>query len=133
LPLLAIHFGKPEVGPVSGAHRIVRFPLVARVVQSQNTTTRTEHESHGAIKVIASTSLTDSWQLSDESLGRALFRFARDHAETLARHQGRHMGGDHEYVVSPHEYSGPPPTTEQSPESTVVHIELDNPLRHLAP
>ena len=102
-------------------------------MQVETTTTRTSPDAHGAIKIFASRAVTDPWSLSEESLVRALFRFARDHAETLARHQGNHMGGDHEYVVSPHEYTGPPPHTETGPESTILQVELDNPIRHLAP
>ena len=38
------------------------------------------------------------------------------------------------YVVSPHEYSGPPPPlTDEPPESTILQVELDNPIRHMAP
>src|SRR5204863_10000245 len=103
MPLLAIHFREPDAPFASDGHRVVRDPFVARVIQSQNTTS-SAHEAHGAIKVFALRTVTDPWSLSEESLVRALFRFARDHAETLARHQGKHMGGDHEFVVSPHEY-----------------------------
>jgi hypothetical protein len=133
MPLLAIHFGEPEAPSASDAHRVVRYPFVARVIQSQNTTSKSAHEAHGAIKVFALKTVTDPWSLSEASLVRALFRFARDHAETLARHQGSHMGGDHEFVLSPHEYSGPPPHTDEPPESTILQVELDNPIRHLAP
>ncbi len=133
MPLLAIHFTTPESDAASGDHRIFRYPFVARVVQAPTTTSKSGHEAHGAIKVYALKAVTDPWSLSEESLVRALFRFARDHAETLARHQGKHMGGEHEYVVSPHEYVGPPPQTEDPPESTVLQVELDNPIRHLAP
>ena len=134
MPLLAIHFREAETPLLSDDHRVFRYPFVARVVQSSDTTSRADHEAHGAIKVFAMRSVTDPWSLSDTSLVRALFHFARNHAETLARHQGKHMGGDHEYVISPHEYTGPvPPATDEPPESTIVQVELDNPLRHLAP
>ena len=134
MPLLAIHFRQAEAPSGSGDHQIVRYPFVARVVQSENTTTRADHEAHGAIRIFALRSVTDPWKLSVTSLVRALFHFARNLAESLARHQGKHMGGDHEYVISPHEYIGPPPpATEEPPESTILQIELDNPIRHLAP